>query len=400
MDAPPPQVPTDDVRRATSFEIDGTQRPLVPRAQRFAIYTLLSGEHLVNYLTRFSVPYIVPFLCQQYGFSELERARLLNAFQPGYVLTQIPGSWLAEKLGPRNVLGLNNAVMAAVLLSIPVAGRLGGAWAVWGCLFSLGLVQGPFIIGQAVLNNSVMPPSPSPERPLSQMIIRIGNNMAKLVAAALTPWLCGKVGWRSVPLSYGACIAGYCAVWMATTAKVLRGGNHGAGGSATAPEFEQHGAGPPQPGQKTQKKPPFTLRLLFCKPVQASLWNQVGHDCMEMQVLGAWAPTYYHEVLGVPLHAVGKCVPSTPPSQRSTCTTQCSQRTTCTTQCYDCPPIDTDTVWPMMVGFFAKLALGGMESFLLTKGVAQLAIRKMSNTIAASVRATTRSRENHAAHPS
>ena len=63
-----------------------------------------------------------------------------------------------------------------------------------------------------------------------------------------------------------------------------------------------------------------------------------------------------------------------------------------------CPPIDTDTVWPMMVGFFAKLALGGMESFLLTKGVAQLAIRKMSNTIAASVRATTR--ENHAAHPS
>ena len=113
---------------------------LVPRSQRFAVYTLLSGEHLVNYLTRFSVPYIVPFVVQQYGFSELERARLLNAFQPGYVLTQIPGSWLAENFGARSVLGMNNTVMAAVLLAIPTAGRIGGAWAVWACIFALGLV--------------------------------------------------------------------------------------------------------------------------------------------------------------------------------------------------------------------------------------------------------------------
>ena len=37
----------------------------------------------------------------------------------------------------------------------------------------------------------------------------------------------------------------------------------------------------------------------------------------------------------------------------------------------------------MAVGFFAKLALGGLESYLLTKGVAQLAIRRICNTIAA-----------------
>jgi hypothetical protein len=44
-----------------------------------------------------------------------------------------------------------------------------------------------------------------------------------------------------------------------------------------------------------------------------------------------------------------------------------------------------DTVWPMAVGFFAKLALGGLESFLLTKGVAQLGIRRICNTTAAVV---------------
>ena len=107
--------------------------------------------------------------------------------------SQIPGSWLAERLGPRVVLGLNNAVLAAVLLALPTAGRL-GAWAVWGCIFSLGLVQGPFIIAQAVMNNSIMPPSPSPERPLSQMIIRVRPRSpclpsSDLLLSSVVAWL-------------------------------------------------------------------------------------------------------------------------------------------------------------------------------------------------------------------
>ena len=166
--------------------------------------------------------------------------------------------------------------------------------------------------------------------------------VAKLVAAALTPWLCGRVGWRSVPLLYGTCIAAYCAVWMGTTAKVLR---------SQSPASSPPAAGKAQetvPAKKQKK--PFTLRLLLGKPVQAGLWNQVGHDCMEMQVLGAWAPTYYNEVLGVPLKAVGQY-----------------------------------TVWPMAVGFVAKLLLGGLESFMLSKGVAQLAIRRICNSIAATL---------------
>ena len=315
----------------------------VPRKQRFALYTLLSGEHFVNYVTRFAIPYLVPFVCQRFGFSERERARLLNAFQPGYVLTQIPGSWLSELLGPRLVLSLNNAAMATVLLAIPAAGRIAGAWGVWGCIFTLGLVQGPFIIAQAVMNNRVMPPSPSAERPISQMIIRVGNNIAKLVAAALTPWLCGSVaGWRSVPLGFGSVIAGYCVVWYTLTGAVFRRATT----SSSSPS-EVDKARVLASTKNPLLKKPFTLRLLLCKPVQAALWNQVGHDCMEMQVLGAWAPTYYNQVLGVPLSSVGKY-----------------------------------TVFPMAVGFFGKLALGGMESWLLARGASQILIRRLCNSIA------------------
>ena len=39
------------------------------------------------------------------------------------------------------------------------------------------------------------------------------------VAAALTPWLCGAIGWRAVPWGYGGCIAVYGALWLGTTAR-------------------------------------------------------------------------------------------------------------------------------------------------------------------------------------
>ena len=45
--------------------------------------------------------------------------------------------------------------------------------------------------------------------------------------------------------------------------------------------------------------------------------------------------------------------------------------------------VASDTVWPMAVGFVAKLLLGGLESYLLARNVAQLAIRRICNSIAA-----------------
>ena len=39
---------------------------------------------------------------------------------------------------------------------------------------------------------------------------------------------------------------------------------------------------------------------------QACMWSHLSHDTMEFHVLGAWAPTYYHSVLGVPLARVGQ----------------------------------------------------------------------------------------------
>ena len=52
------------------------------------MYALIGGQHLSNYLARFAIPYIVPHMVKEYGFSDAQRASILNAFTPGYLVTQ------------------------------------------------------------------------------------------------------------------------------------------------------------------------------------------------------------------------------------------------------------------------------------------------------------------------
>ena len=52
-------------------------------AARSVMYALLACHQMANYITRLAVPFIVPFIVQEFGFSESQRAMLLNCFTPG-----------------------------------------------------------------------------------------------------------------------------------------------------------------------------------------------------------------------------------------------------------------------------------------------------------------------------
>ena len=53
------------------------------RADRLLQYSLIGGQIFSNYVPRLAIPSIVPFLVREYGFSDLQRARLLASFTPG-----------------------------------------------------------------------------------------------------------------------------------------------------------------------------------------------------------------------------------------------------------------------------------------------------------------------------
>ena len=59
------------------------------RGERLLQYSLVGGQIFSNYVPRLAIPSIVPFLVREYGYTDLQRARLLASFTPGYVLTQV-----------------------------------------------------------------------------------------------------------------------------------------------------------------------------------------------------------------------------------------------------------------------------------------------------------------------
>ena len=56
-----------------------TRLKATSRRQRFFVYGLIGGQHLVNLLVRFALPFFVPFLVHEFGISDAERAAVLAA---------------------------------------------------------------------------------------------------------------------------------------------------------------------------------------------------------------------------------------------------------------------------------------------------------------------------------
>lgn len=117
-----------------------------PALEKYACWSLLAGQELINKVTRVGLPYIVPFIAAEYGFSEAQRASLLTAFTAGYITCQVPGGYIAEALGPKFVLLCNNIGLVALLGLLPRLANLGPG-AVWCALAGVGVLQGPHMIG-------------------------------------------------------------------------------------------------------------------------------------------------------------------------------------------------------------------------------------------------------------
>ena len=348
--APPPASGSDPILSRTT------------KKERILAYSLIGGQIFANYVPRLAVPFVVPFMVQEFGFTDMQRAYLLSAFTPGYVLTQIPGAPLTAALGAKETLALNNLGTVLVLVIMPAMARVGAA-GVWLCFAIMGVMQGIFIAPQAAMTSNWVPTGA--ERPLGVFIIRLGGNLAKLAAALVTPLLCAsRWGWRAVPAVYSAATLGYLALFwhFAQSAPPLAAG-----------EVEQEEREREQRKQKEQgreestgpwtaeiwKRPlkfllpgTFHVQTLITRPTLATLCVQVAHMLCEFNIVLSWAPTYFHEVLGVPLSQLG-----------------------------------IFGSLPVLVGIGSKSLIATWESRLLKRGVGQLMLRKLATVYGTAITA-------------
>eukprot|EP01043_Picozoa_sp_COSAG02_P053203 COSAG02_NODE_5840_length_3995_cov_2.573409_5_plen_296_part_01 len=261
---------------------------------RPVMYGLLTIQQLFVYLTRFGYPYLVPFIVNEYGFNAAQRAQLLSIFVPGYVVTQIPGGYYAQKWGAKSMLIINLVGMTAIMALLPSAGAL-GVPGVSACLFGLGVMSGPFIPASTLMKVNWVPYGPT--RAWALYVISLGSNLAKTVAALTIPFLCSKIGWRKASYGFSALMGAYALIWTG----VARNKPGDAQSSAVANK-----AATSKPMAKAVDKAPPLMEMLRTPQVISLILTNITRDLIDIHTFQFWGPTYFNVVLGVPLAQVGK----------------------------------------------------------------------------------------------
>src|SRR5262245_66335753 len=82
---------------------------VIPRATLIALGALMLGETTINYIDRQVVSALAPILRDEFGWSNVQYATVLNAFLITYAIAYSLAGWVLDRLGIRR--GLTLAVL-------------------------------------------------------------------------------------------------------------------------------------------------------------------------------------------------------------------------------------------------------------------------------------------------
>ncbi|XP_031552976.1 sialin-like isoform X2 [Actinia tenebrosa] len=139
---------------------------------------------------------------RKFDWNEETRGIILGAFFYGFLVTQLPGGWLASKFGGKNVFGLGVLFTSVLTLLTPLAANHSVA-ALVAVRILEGLCQGVTYPSVQVLLSSWAPPL---ERSKLTTIAIAGCDIGNIIAQPISGWLCDSTflgGWPSVFYVFG-----------------------------------------------------------------------------------------------------------------------------------------------------------------------------------------------------
>src|SRR3981189_53959 len=71
---------------------------------RWYILVLISLMYLITYLDRVNISPAAPVIAKEFGFDKVTMGIIFSAFVWAYAAFQVPGGWLGDRFGARNVL--------------------------------------------------------------------------------------------------------------------------------------------------------------------------------------------------------------------------------------------------------------------------------------------------------
>jgi sugar phosphate permease len=149
-------------------------------------------SYLIAFAERSNIGVAAPLIAQDLGLDIKIVGTLLSAFFWGYVLTQVPGGWIAQKFGPVRVVGF--ALIIAGIASC-LTGLIHDLPSLLVIRVVLGVAEGVIWPSFAVLFIRWFPGG---ERGRAVSVAQYALPLSSVMMAPFAGWLIDHVGWQSM----------------------------------------------------------------------------------------------------------------------------------------------------------------------------------------------------------
>jgi MFS family permease len=245
-------------------------------------FVLLYLAFCISYIDRAAISIALAQIGTDFHLQASELGIVISAFFLGYAIMQVPGGWLADRVGSKAV------VIATIAMWSLFTVVTGLAWSLLSLIairFIFGIAEGGFPPASIKAIAELFSKDKSPK--MSTLLMSsnyAGSMVAPLVMAPLIYW----VGWRHAFTAIGVAGIAFAVVYWVAIPRARRDATAvGAGRQVSAAEMRE------------LLKNPLLLQLL-------TVW--FGLSCVN-KGLDSWMPTYLLQQRGLDLKMVGLLAP-------------------------------------------------------------------------------------------
>jgi ACS family D-galactonate transporter-like MFS transporter len=265
---------------------------------------LLFGSVVINYLDRANLSIAAPLLAKDLAIDSVRMGLVFSAFGWSYVLCQVPGGWLVDRVHPRKLYAM---LIALWSVATALLGFSRGLAMLFGLRLAIGAMEAPAF----PINNRVVTTwFPESERATAIGFYTSGQFVGLAFLTPVLLFLQVHFGWRSVFLSVG--LLGI--VWAVAWYMIYRGPLNYKGTNTAEIETIRRGGGLVDLGEQNtaSARRGFNAGDLGQVLSHSKLWGlyigQYGSTSMQWFFL-TWFPTYLVQSHGMSLQRAGLLVP-------------------------------------------------------------------------------------------
>ncbi len=178
-----------------------------PSMGRWYILLLISLMYLITYLDRVNISTAAPVISKEFGFDKITMGVIFSAFVWAYALFQVPGGWLGDRFGARNVLTI--IVFYWSIMTAATAAAT-GATSFIALRFLFGIGEAGAFPGAT---RAMQLWYPRHERGFVQGITHSASRLGAAIAPPIVVLIITTLGWRSVFYISGAAGFVWAVLW-------------------------------------------------------------------------------------------------------------------------------------------------------------------------------------------